>query len=69
MYDIEKGIPVPPDARNKYPFDALNVGDSFLVPVGNFNTLRAAAYFKGKRSGKKYVARLTDKGIRVWRTL
>ena len=40
MYEIEKNIAVPntltgPNAKSEMPFDALEVGDSFLVPYAN----------------------------------
>jgi hypothetical protein len=66
MVKIEKGIPAPARGLEKYPFPLMKVGDSFLTPTSNPNA-RNAAYMYGSRSGKKFVARQTDAGIRIWR--
>lgn len=34
MYKIEKGVPAPEGKESKYPFRAMEVGDSFFVPGG-----------------------------------
>ena len=55
-------------ANNKYPFRAMNVGDSFAVPseIDIHNLRYAAAYF-GKRNDRKYSTRKTASGYRCWR--
>ena len=42
--------------RTKYPTDALNVGQSFTVPINEANemSLRITASKRGKDSGKKF---------------
>lgn len=81
---IDKGVPVPPRSRmtpaSREDFAALEVGDSFAVPVpeeyrhkptiwAGTNRLRNAAYMFGKRHGRKFTVRCMDDGaIRVWRT-
>lgn len=80
---IEKGIPIPPRSRftpaSREDFAALEVGDSFAVPVPEkyrpkptvwigTNRLRNAAYMFGKRHGRKFTVRCMEEGvIRVWR--
>ncbi len=74
---IDKKKPIPkPISRTgrpvKYPFDKLNVGDSFLIP-GN-HKVRHGIYsclnaYNANRAGVKreITTRAEDGGIRVWR--
>jgi len=79
---IDKGIPIPPRNRltpaGQDDFAALEVGDSFAVPVpkefkhkptiwAGTNRLRNAVYQYGKHTGKKFTVRCMPKEIRVWR--
>ena len=79
---IDKGIPIPPRYRltlaGAKEFDALEVGDSFAVPVPKeymrkpavwvgTNRLRNAVYYYAKRTGKKFTVRALSGEIRVWR--
>lgn len=60
---VEKGIPVPPElltkpGRRRYPFDALQINDSFFVPeelAMSYDTLRNTAYQYHSRARKMYV--------------
>lgn len=74
-YIIEKNIEIPPkQSRRKtcYPWEGMQVGDSFLVPgpgtaeqqgkIGN------AAYSRSNQDGRKYTTRCVEGGVRVWRT-
>ena len=64
-YAITKGVPIPAPVRNKYPFDALFVGDSFFVPntkIENLPIKKAA-----RRTGFKFTGRKEGTGVRVWR--
>jgi len=71
MFNVEKGIDVPPRksrrGKSKYPFDQMDVGDSFLARGVKLQTLTTAAAHYGKPLGKKFTARTLDDGIRVWR--
>jgi hypothetical protein len=75
MIKVDKGIPIPevksqPRSRKpratKYPWHLMEVGDSFLIE----NT-KASIYSQvseaSKRNGRRYITKLTTKGIRVWR--
>jgi hypothetical protein len=79
---IDKGIPIPPRNRltpaSTADFEALEVGDSFAVPVpdkfahkptiwAGTNRLRTAVYHYAKRTGKKFTVRGLPGEIRVWR--
>jgi hypothetical protein len=69
MFTIEDDVPLPPTQRagTLYPWDQLQVGQSFEVPGGNLASLSSGAHKAGKTRGKKFVARPTDAGCRVWR--
>jgi len=80
LFKIEKGFALPPDAGGRapiYPFGAMRVGDSFLVPVPSGErailvqkrVLRAAAAFKGRHKSRViFTTRQTEEGVRCWRT-
>lgn len=63
---VEQRIPIPPrnDAK-KYPFDHMNVGDSFGFPEADRMRIYASAK---KRVGEKYSIRKVDNNsCRIWR--
>jgi hypothetical protein len=69
---VEKNIPIPPRGPRgcyKYPFDAMDVGDSFFVKGGVYKTLSASVRSAAHRMGRKFTCRVYDDGIRVWRIL
>jgi hypothetical protein len=68
-YKIEKGIPItiPSHSVTIYPFKAMNVGDSFLVPLSKKNSVRTSASNYTKRHpGFKMVSRRAPGGLRCW---
>lgn len=71
-FTIDKGIPVPKQVgtgrKNKYPFDALEVGDSFFVKDLNVKTISRTCGHHGKRLSRRFISRTVDGGVRVWRT-
>jgi hypothetical protein len=71
-FHIEKGIPVPKQVgagrKNKYPFDAMEVGDSFFIKDGKVKTLSRSCGTYGKRLERKFTSRTVEGGARVWRT-
>jgi hypothetical protein len=79
MYKIEKGIePVNPNGGKLgkpriYPFDKMEIGDSFFVESNNVNQTRnslgACCYNYVKRNDpeKKFMVRKVEGGVRVWR--
>jgi hypothetical protein len=42
-FEIRKGVPLPGDARRKYRFDKMEVGDSFEFPRRLGTSIRGAA--------------------------
>lgn len=68
---IEKAIPIPEHiagAPSKYPFLALEVGDSFFISGDKYRLISAARSNAQYRSGRKFSVRKVDGGTRVWRT-
>jgi len=78
MYKIEKNVKILPRNRKikKYPFENLEIGDSFLVKcTEDKNTITGqrirasfgsfAKYYKSKI---KITIRAVDEGMRTWRT-
>ena len=68
---IETGIPVPPVSARpaKYPLARMAIGDSFHVEgdATVAKRVRTSVSHSGQRTGRRYVTRKTDTGIRVWR--
>lgn len=81
MFKVEKGIPLPPPGRptaRRYPFHAMEIGDSFFVPWHKDfpveNARAAATRYQYRNRGWCFRGRhIVDKsntciGIRIWRT-
>jgi hypothetical protein len=65
---IEKGIPVPTDARRaKWPWKDMDVGDSFLMPDAKQKNVQPMTSIAGSRLNRRFIARQVDGGVRVWR--
>lgn len=70
MYKIEKGVPIP-DRRLKiikYPWETMDIGDSFFVEGKHTRNLTGAAHNYGKNHNKIFSCRTVNNGVRVWRT-
>jgi len=75
-FEIEPGLPIPDSARGpvtRYPWSKMQIGDSILVEFKgrNATALRGnvmkSARYHAKKHGKRFAARTTSRGIRVWR--
>ena len=70
-YKIEKNISIIVNAnarRRKYPFDKMEVGDSFKLNRSNKIRCACAAYQYGRRKDKKFTVRnIDDEHCRCWR--
>lgn len=71
MYEIEKGIPLP-GLNTKYPFEKMEVGDSFFIenPIkdNRGNPLSLSGQANQRYGGKKrFAQRKEGSGIRIWR--
>ena len=73
MYEIEKNVPVAePWGGYRYPFKQMEIGDSFFIPAdGDLkktkSSMASRATRYGARTGKRFVVRNVNGGIRVWR--
>ena len=68
ILEIEKGTVVPnPRVVYAYPYEEMEVGDSFTVPVGARAKVLNANYRAGKRLQRVFIARTEGENIRVWR--
>ena len=50
-----------------YPYESMEVGDSFAVPLTARAKVLNANYRAGKRLAMKFVARTEGEVVRVWR--
>jgi len=69
---IEKDVPLPEkNVRWKYPFDQMDLGDSFFVVNKDTTQMSALCKRAGKRLGGRFVTAKSEKdgqsGVRVWR--
>lgn len=69
---VERGIGMPqPRVVFSYPYEAMEVGDSFVVPVlvkgKTLQNVLNANYRASKRLGWRFMARTEGEQIRVWR--
>lgn len=76
MYKIDKNIPLNSAHGRKYPFDNMEVDDSFLVEFSNQtpkqktlvqNRICSAISYYNKKTKTKFTTRRIKEGIRVWR--
>lgn len=81
VFKIESGIPLPSPRRARLggkwgtlPFAKLEVGQSFLVPAKDMeqkkktrDSLSSTCATQGKKLDRRFVTRIMDDGIRVWR--
>jgi hypothetical protein len=72
-YEIEKNVPMKQKVerakfKRKYPFDDMEIGDSFLVATENREKVRVASYIEGIRKHKLFKVTLDeDDNVRCWR--
>ena len=66
--ELETGRPVPV-ARvvYAYPYEEMDVGDSFCVPVSARQKVLNANYRASKRLGWRFTAKTEGEVIRIWR--
>ena len=67
---IEVGIPAPKiRVVYAYPYEEMEVGDSFCVPLDARAKVLNANYRAGKRLGRVFTAKTEGDQVRVWRTM
>ena len=70
MIKINKDIPVPNTrVRREYPYDSMEIGDSFHVDGASLAVVCNSNWRHGKKLGMKFIAAKDDTGVRVWRTV
>lgn len=68
MYEITKDVPIPaPIKKHNYPYDLLQVGESFWVSGVKMQALCNANRRQSKRLSRTFVCRREGDGVRVWR--
>jgi hypothetical protein len=66
---IEVGVPAPKmRVVYAYPYEDMDVGDSFAVPLEARAKVLNANYRAGKRLGRVFTAKTEGEQVRVWRT-
>ena len=68
VIELERGIGMPkPRVVFSYPYEDMDVGDSFTVPSEARAKVLNANYRAFKRLGKRFQAKTEGEVIRVWR--
>jgi len=66
---IEVGVPAPKmRVVYAYPYEEMELGDSFTVPLSARAKVLNANYRAGKRLGWVFTAKTEGEQVRVWRT-
>lgn len=68
--EIEKKKPIikaKKGRKNKYPFNDMNVDDSFFVEGGKYASLYSCAKNYAGEGTKQFTIVTEDNGVRVWR--
>lgn len=73
QYQVDENIPMPPRKRgsgrkSRYPFEQLEVGQSFLVTDRKYASIGSTVARRNKQGEPKFAARTVNDGVRVWRT-
>lgn len=69
MFKIEKNVPMPEYLRmrrSRYPFNEMEIGDSFFAGESR-GKVASAAHTYGKKHGLRFSMRSEGDGFRVWR--
>ena len=66
---VDKDVPVPPRQYHTYPWERLDVGDSFgIASCRDVRVVRCLASRMGNKLGKKFSVReMCGGAVRVWR--
>ena len=66
---LESGVQMPkPRVVYAYPYEDMDVGDSFCVPLDARAKVLNANYRAGKRLARVFTAKTEGDVVRVWRT-
>lgn len=73
MYKIQKNVPIPSKTahgrKKVYPFEKMEVGDSFAVPLIKTKTVTSAVSQENKKykGERRYTIRVIKNKTRIWR--
>jgi len=68
--NLEKSVPMPVLRKvYKYPYDTMDIGDSFTVPVADRARVLNANYRAWKGLGIKLQSKTIGDVVRTWRTV
>ena len=71
IMNIEKNIPIPGRStlgkKSKWPWDKIEVGESFVIEGRTIVRASSMAYYASKRFGFKFTCRTIGEDVRVWR--
>jgi len=76
MFAIEKNVPVPYVAAHIsgrppiYPFNELQVGESFYVPqitCKQRQSIQSQMRYRARKRGVRFISRKMEGGLRIWR--
>ena len=64
---VDKGVPLP-KLRMSYPYETMAIGDSFLMSGKSLQVACNSNYRASKKLGKRFIARNSEDGVRIWRS-
>ena len=68
MVKIEKGVEMPQNARSRYPWNQMLVGDSFVINTQSRSSVGARNQTEKRiGTGRKFSSRMEGDHVRVWR--
>lgn len=67
-YLVEKEVPLPKLYQQKYPFDAMEIGDSFTSQATRESMHKSIKIARRNNPGRNWVTRQVAGAIRIWRT-
>ena len=66
--EVQQGVAVPPPrVVYAYPYEDMEIGDSFVVPLGARQKVMNANSRASKRLGRRFIARTEGDLVRIWR--
>ena len=68
ILEIQRGGEMPkPRVVYSYPYESMEVGDSFVVPKEARQKVANATYRASKRLGYKFTSKAEGEHLRIWR--
>jgi hypothetical protein len=69
QFKVDRDVPIPAfiEGGRKYPFNTMNVGDSFAVSALARPAVITASVTYARKHGVKFTTRKDGSGYRIWR--